>query len=275
MLIQREGRGLQRSQQELLSANAVAAPRLSFDRLAFRYEPYPIGVARPVFPEDVYTSLVERYPPRDLFVYMPKFGHKYTLSEKFNGKAYHRFLQREPLWREFHAWIKGESFIVGVMDALRSHGIDLGYGAAPPARQRLMKAVKHLLRPSQKPRARRLSTRFEFSMLPADGGSVIPHTDLPSKIVTIIVSMVGEGEWDPAIGGGTDVNRPMDPRNNFNRLNVRGNFEDMDVLDTYAFQPNQAVMFVKTFNSWHSVRPMSGVGSQAMRKTLTINIEAR
>ena len=54
-----------------------------------------------------------------------------------------------------------------------------------------------------------------------------------------------------------------------------GNFKDMDVLDTYEFTPNQAVMFVKTFNSWHSVRPMTGQGSEAMRKTLTINIEPR
>jgi hypothetical protein len=49
----------------------------------------------------------------------------------------------------------------------------------------------------------------------------------------------------------------------------------MEILETYPFQPNQAVMFVKTFNSWHSVRPMTGTGSKAMRKTLTINIEAR
>ncbi|MBL8660758.1 MAG: hypothetical protein JNM75_13505 [Rhodospirillales bacterium] len=250
-------------------------PRLTFANLAFRYEPYPIGVAKPVLPEDLYRDLVERYPPRDLFVYMPKFGHKYSLSEKFNGKAYQQFLRREPVWRAFHGWVKSEAFILEVMDALRLHGIDLGFGARPPATQRLLKTMKHLLRPSQKSRTPRLSARFEFSMLPADGGSVIPHTDLPSKVVTIIVSMVGEGEWDPAIGGGTDVNRNKNPHSSFNRLNARGRFEDMDVLDTFEFLPNQAVMFVKTFNSWHSVRPMTGVGSQAMRKTLTINIEAR
>lgn len=275
MLIQNEGYRPPRSPQALQTADVAHEPRLSFENLSFRYEPYPIGAARPVLPEDLYRSLIDRYPPRDLFVYMPKFGHKYTLSEKFNGEAYHRFLREEPLWRAFHAWVKSEDFIIEVMDALRAHGIDLGYGAAPPARQRLLKSIKHALRPSQKPRFRKLSSRFEFSMLPADGGSVLPHTDLPSKIVTIIVSMVGEGEWNPSIGGGTDVNWPKDPRTSFNRLNARGRFEDMDVLDTYDFQPNQAVVFVKTFNSWHSVRPMTGVGSQAMRRTLTINIEAR
>lgn len=257
------------------STGETPSPRLSFDHLRFRYEPYPIGVAHPVIDDGLYRELLERYPPLSSFEYLPKFGHKYSFSEKFNGAEYHRFLGREPLWREFHSWVKSEAFIAEVMDVLRAHGIDLGYGAQPPAGRRLVKAMKHVLRPSQKPRTRRLSARFEFSMLPADGGSVLPHTDLPSKIVTIIVSMVGENEWDPAVGGGTDVNRPFDARQIFNRLNARGRFEDMEILDTYPFQPNQAVMFVKTFNSWHSVRPMTGAGSDAMRRTLTINIEAR
>ena len=47
----------------------------------------------------------------------------------------------------------------------------------------------------------------------------------------------------------------------------------MEIIDTFEFNPNQAVVFVKTFNSWHSVRPMTGKGSSLMRRTLTINIE--
>ena len=61
----------------------------------------------------------------------------------------------------------------------------------------------------------------EFSMLPAAGGYVIPHTDERSKIVTIVVSMMQDGEWDPAYGGGTDVNRPKDITRNFNWMNAR------------------------------------------------------
>jgi hypothetical protein len=56
-------------------------------------------------------------------------------------------------------------------------------------------------------------------------------------------------------------------------MNRLADFEEMEVLDTYEFTPNQAVIFVKTFNSWHSVRPMTGKGSNALRWTLTINIE--
>ena len=87
--------------------------------------------------------------------------------------------------------------------------------------------------------------------------------------------MLNEGDWDPTFGGGTDVNRVKDTTQSFNWLNAQGRFEDMEVLDTYPFTPNQAVVFLKTFNSWHSVRPMQGSGSNAMRKTLTINIETR
>jgi hypothetical protein len=118
-----------------------------------------------------------------------------------------------------------------------------------------------------------LKSRFEFSALPADGGNLTPHTDAPTKIVTLIVSMAEEGEWNPAFGGGTDVNRPRDTRYMYNYYNELASFEDMEVLHTYPFQPNQVIVFVKTFNSWHSVRPMTGTGSKHLRKTLTINIE--
>ena len=56
-------------------------------------------------------------------------------------------------------------------------------------------------------------------------------------------------------------------------MNDKAEFEDMELLDVYEFEPNQCVVFVKTFNSWHCVRPMQGKGSKAMRRTLTINIE--
>jgi len=95
-----------------------------------------------------------------------------------------------------------------------------------------------------------------------------------SKIVTLIVSMADDGEWDPGFGGGTEVNRPNDARLAFNRMNAQAGFDDMEVLDTFEFTPNHVVVFVKTFNSWHSVQPMTGAGSPLMRRTLTINIEA-
>jgi hypothetical protein len=249
------------------------ADLFSYDHLQFRYEPFPIGIAKPALAEDLYRELVDSYPPRELFAYLPKVGHKYSLSEKYNGDTYTKFIKSHAPWRELHAWIKSDAFVPAVMAALKAHHIDLGQKPLSGAK-RTLKAVRNLARGRSRPLPPRLSTRFEFSMLPADGGYIMPHTDSPSKIVTLIVSMTRDGEWSPHFGGGTDVNRPRDVRFMFNRMNAQAGFDDMEVLDTFEFTPNQVVLFVKTFNSWHSVRPMSGTGSPLMRKTLTINIEA-
>ena len=248
----------------------------SFDQLKFRYDPFPIGVAKPLMAEDVYDELLGNFPDVDLFEdyrAMGKPGHKYTLSEKENRRVYNDFIRSNPVWREFHSWIKSNDFVYGIMDTLREHQIDLGYRYTP-AFKRLFKQLKEIRRGRLCARLPYLRARFEFSALSADGGHLVPHTDSVPKVVTIIVSMVREGEWNPDFGGGTDVNRPKDIRTSFNELNKLGRFEDMEVLDTFEYAPNQGVIFIKTFNSWHSVRPMTGTGSDALRRTLTINIEA-
>lgn len=246
---------------------------LTYDHLQLRYEPFPIGLARPVLTPSAYEALVADYPPLELFQYMPKIGKKYSLSEKNNPDKYKEWLASHPRWREFHDWVKSREFITGVLAALKERGVDLGLKPNVAMGKRLRKLAMNLTRGELSAGDPGLAARFEFSMLPADGGSVIPHTDSPGKVITLVVSMMRDGEWDPAFGGGTDVNRPTDPRLYYNELNRQADFAQMETLETFPFEPNQAVIFVKTFNSWHSVRPMCGNGSTAMRKTLTINIE--
>ena len=65
------------------------AELFSYDHLQFRYEPFPIGIAKPAIADDLYRELVASYPPQELFAYLPKVGHKYSLSEKYNGEAFH------------------------------------------------------------------------------------------------------------------------------------------------------------------------------------------
>lgn len=244
-----------------------------YDHLRIRYDPFPIGRVKPILQDGIYEQLVANYPPIELFKYIPKIGKKYSLSERFHSREYREFIRGNPTWRDFHGWIKSPAFIESVLASLRDRHVDVGYGERTGFGKRASRAFKrlaHLKLPLQQPR---LSARFEFSMLPADGGSVIPHTDAPSKIITLVVSMIRDDEWDPSFGGGTDINRPKDVTRLYNQLNRQADFDQVEVLDTFEFTPNQAVIFVKTFNSWHSVRPMTGGGSGAMRKTLTINIE--
>jgi hypothetical protein len=246
-----------------------------YSRAEFRYTPFPIGIAKPVMPDARNTEVVANFPAVELFESfeeMGKKGRKYTLSPKENAKRYNDFVQGNPLWRDFHRWIKSRDFVYGALDMLAGHGIDLGYHYVP-AGLRLVRRVKSLLRRRRAPGYVPLEARFEFSAVPADGGNLPPHTDAPSKIVTMIVSILGDGEWDQAFGGGTDVNWPKDDTRTFNQTNRVAGFDEMEVLHTYPFTPNQCVVFVKTFNSWHSVAPMHGPRGR-LRRTLTINIEA-
>jgi len=251
----------------------MTRPFFSWDHLRLRYEPFPIGLARPVLAPDVYREMVDSFPPLERFATLSKVGDKYSLGEKFGTKEFHGFVRSHPLWREFHAYVKSRDFVSGVLEALRARHVDLGFDLESSRWKRLRKRLADALRGGSRIGSLELSSRFEFSMLPAQGGHVIPHTDGASKIVTLVVSMVREGEWNPAWGGGTDVNRPKDPTRNFNRLNRQLGFDEVEVLDTFAFEPNQAVVFVKTFNSWHSVRPMTAPDRSLLRRTLTINIE--
>jgi len=248
----------------------------SFEHLELRYEPFPIGVAKPLMEQAAYQEFLDSFPPMELFEdykKMGKPGDKYTLSEKENPRTYKQFIKSSPVWREFYDWIKSDAFPYSILDVLRERHIDLGFRYLSPAK-RFARLIKEIRRGRLCPRYPKLRARFEFSALPADGGHLNPHTDSLPKVVTMIVSMVRDNEWNPEFGGGTDVNRPKDARRSFNRTNQLANFDDMEVLQTFDFRPNQGVIFVKTFNSWHSVRPMSGHNEKALRKTLTINIEA-
>jgi len=240
----------------------------------FRYEPYPIGLIRPAFDENVYQQLVTTFPPAELFMDLPKVGQKLLLSEKFHPRQYHDYVASSPPWRELHRAVKSTEFIASVLEMLRGHGIDLGYKHYPPTAKRALQKTWLDLRRGRWPRYdARLSARFDYSMIPANGGYIAPHTDSPGKVVTLVVSMAKEGDWDPSFGGATDVNRLLDPRRSFNHLNDKCRFDEVEVLESFPFEPNQIVLFVKTFNSWHSVRPTTGGTSTAMRRTLTINIE--
>ena len=240
----------------------------NLDNLQMRYEPYPIGLAQPLMDQGVYDRLVASFPPKDLFLHMPKFGNKYVLSEKFNPKNYHDYVRAQPTWREFHSWVKGDGFIPSVLEALQKRYIDLGLDGKP---LRGLRRLRRLFPGNRKDIP--LNARFEFSMLSAAGGFLLPHTDNANKIITLVISMARPGEWNEGIGGGTDVLRPKDARHAFNYLNEQAQFSDFERLDSYAFRPNQAVLFVKTYNSWHSVSPITGNDPEILRRTLTINIE--
>ncbi len=151
--------------------------------------------------------------------------------------------------------MKSENFINNVLDMLVANNIDLGLRRLKVIAkdgQRKASLLSRLRRQTE------ISARFEFSMKPANGGQILPHTDAPHKLITLVLSMMEPGSWDHAWGGGTAVCLPKDRTKVFNHINKAMPLEDVDTLKTFPFEENQCVLFVKTYNSWHHVAPMSG-----------------
>jgi hypothetical protein len=241
--------------------------------LEMRYRPFPVGAIRPAMDETTYAECLEAYPDPELFEYIADVGHKYSLSEKYAARNYHAIINEVGIWREFHRWIKSPEFLEQIFGALNERAIDLGY-QSPKALKRLGRTIRNWRR-GRGQRLPRYTARFEFSMLPAARGFVRPHTDNPEKIVTLVISMLEPHEWNPDYGGGTDILRPLDEKLDFERLNDRRpGFEEFETVHTYDFVPNQAVVFAKTYNSWHAVQPMKSSDEKARRRSVTINIES-
>jgi hypothetical protein len=245
---------------------------ICYQGVKFDYEPYPVGLIVNVFDRDFYQALVASYPPMELFKYMASVGHKYALSEANNAGIYRRFLADHAAWGRFHTYIKSKQFIEHTLDMLKASNIDLNLGKYRVVTDRAGKRANPL---STVRGVAELRARFEFSMMNAKGGHIRPHTDHPLKLVTLVFSMMPAGEWNPAWGGGTAVVWPKDRSRIYNQANKYLDFEQVEVLKEFPFQPNQALIFIKTFNSWHAVSPMTAPTDNALRKTLTVNIEKR
>ena len=250
----------------------------NFDKAEFMYEPFPVGLIRPVLDQAFYDELVATFPDISLFKEMPYLGNKasrkWSLAEMNNGENYERFLNATPCWKRFHDWVKSPEFLIQTVEFLNRNDIALGYLRKDKYRRiSLLHKLQNALNKWRYGHDIPLKARFEFSVMPADGGQLHPHTDSPWKIITYVVTMTKPGEWNPAFGGGTDILRPKKPEHSFNWLNGYLEYSDCEVLHTYEFEPNQALLFFKTFNSWHCVQPIKGGNSGLLRRTLTIDIE--
>ncbi|HVQ40458.1 MAG TPA: hypothetical protein VMS31_23150 [Pyrinomonadaceae bacterium] len=215
-----------------------------------RHEPFTVFYIRNLLQPSFYRELAETFPALSDFRYRENLGNKFLLTEA-EGKAYYDFVSANATWQKFHAEIKSLSFREQLLTFLRSH----------------------LSEPIQDGEsAGRFTSRFEFSALPTNGGSQRPHTDSPRKIVTLVLSLMKEGEWSTDWGGGTSICTPKDSKLHSNYSNQYLDFEDVKVIDTFPFVANACVMFVKTAVSWHCVTPITLPDNSPIRKTVAISL---
>jgi hypothetical protein len=246
---------------------------LQYGNIKFDYQPYPIAVARPALKPETYDAMVKSFPPIELFEYKKEKGEKYSLSQVNNPGQFRKYVASSAPWSAFQRYIQSKAFVNDAVDMLKQNGIDLGL-PAPGFGERMYLRARALKRGNPIPHFPTLKSRFEFSAMPITGGSILPHTDHPKKLNTMVVPMLAKGEWNDAWGGGTSVVWPLDEKKIFNRMNHYLDFDNVKRQKTFPFEPNQCLVFIKTSNSWHAVWPMTGNDPKILRKTLTINIES-
>jgi hypothetical protein len=258
------------------SAAATTAPMTRFEPKIF-YVPFPIGVSRGVFADDLYAEMLAQYPPKEIFRHTNRSKDvRYTLNDVRQRDRFLDWVQNRSCWREFYRWIRDPAFAQSVFDALARAGVDLGMRSDGPSLYRqLRQAAGDIVKRRRAPRLPRfVHTRFEFAMLPGDGGYFKPHTDATNTLVTLVITMIGPDEWNPAWGGELEICKPKDQNKVFNWVNRVAEFAEVEPLHKFPFVPNQCMFFVKTYDSWHCVRPMTASPEAgALRRTLTIVIE--
>jgi len=182
-----------KSEKALSSGDMIM---LNYNLAQMRYEPYPLVVLRPALDAAIYSELARNYPSTDLFGKVPNYDYKLSLSEKFNSGKYAAFIAGNEPWNRFHSLLKSDDFLKQTVEFLKQSNIDLGLdGAFEPTGRRIGRATSALLHGKLPNIAPKLRTRFEFSVLKAVGGEVAPHTDTPKKVITLVLSMIQDGEW--------------------------------------------------------------------------------
>src|SRR5262245_8263981 len=90
----------------LSAKQPVRVGPVCFQNSEFMYDPFPVGICKPVVDADVYHQLIDSWPPTELFQYKKNLGHKYSLSEINNPDKYHAFLTSCQPWRDFYCVAK-------------------------------------------------------------------------------------------------------------------------------------------------------------------------
>ena len=101
---------------------------LNLESLAFDYEPYPIGIARPAVDPEVYAEMVRSFPNPEVFRDRRDKGSKFALSRHNHRAAYYRHVKTHDVWRRFYDYIDSPAFIEQTLDLLKRRNIDLGVG---------------------------------------------------------------------------------------------------------------------------------------------------
>ena len=196
-------------------------------------DPYPVGIINPIFDKNMYDEMVSSFPSVDLFTFRSELGGKSSLSSRFD-KRYNKFIKENSIWSDFYQYINSDECFFKILKLLKNNHIDL-YNSGHKFintnisfNNRIYKFIKKISLNKLKLSSSPFYSKFEFSVMKGSGGHILPHTDSPRKIITIVINIVNENEWTEDWGGGTSIVRTKDKQKNYNYLNKQFEFNEVE-----------------------------------------------
>tara|TARA_B100001057_G_C22827222_1_gene941904 strand:+ start:956 stop:1690 length:735 start_codon:yes stop_codon:yes gene_type:complete len=231
----------------------------------FEYEPYPYGYFNDILDIDFYRSLCNEFPEKnDLKIAEDKKKYNLNKFNKFSltndDKEFNSIIKKKPSFKKLYEYLDSEDFISKISDILIENNIDL----------QLQYYFKKFF-----VRKRKYNIFFEFSSIPCDGGFILPHTDAPKKVMTFIIPIIKDEEKDienfEKIG--TSILAMSDNKFSFNYFNKTIKYENTLEKKYVNFSRNNMLMFIKTYNSLHSVGPIQPLNpSIKFRNSITFSL---
>ena len=193
-------------------------------------DPFDVRVFDDFLTPGYYKVLASTFPTHGFRVL--DIGSKIHLNREHPD--FDDFIQSHSIWRDFYEWCEAGSLEAVVRDSIELGTIN--------------------------------SFRFEFSILPSNGGYIWPHADVAKKRATVVFYFPPEG-WQRSWGGGFEVLRVLPGAKN----PKKPSWDEVETVTVIDFIPNRVVMMKKTDNSFHCVRPIGGPPGR-QRRSVTINL---
>lgn len=209
------------------------------------------------------------------------FGHRYEQGGKwfFNNQhpEFRRFLSRAPAWRALHDWFSAPETLAELKRLADPY---LAHRPAIERKDWVFFPANWQVKRDENSDVTPVRQGFEFSAL-TRGDSIPPHTDLPSKLLSLMIYFP-DPDLEGHVGCGTafyegkagrETRPDWDPQM-MTPAQSDAFFESHEVYFRSAFTPNKLVGFIKSEVSWHAVSPLE-IPEGQIRKSINLNVYLR
>jgi hypothetical protein len=263
----------------------LKAENLNDDRMSVSIrDPFFIFEFHDLFDRETYESIDAQFPRKSEFpATWANRGGKYHMNTKM--PEYVELAKKAPVWPKLYNCFADPQVMDRLFALVHSVPSERPVGETKPWRIDTRPQPSGIAR---KPLAqlRRLQSSmggytpvrlvFEFSYLES-GCYIPPHTDVPSKLVSLMIYLPDNGVEYPA-GSGTEFYRGRNGAAAESAWKsamledepMREFLEKHEVFYTSDFTPNKLVGFIKSSYSWHGVRPLK-LPPNAARRSVNIN----